>query len=555
MAQTSSGNRVQCDTGPGIVPSWHLAESLEDLVEVNDVLVHSAAVDRSSCRRLTEDTWQNITEDYAVDAQPRPQQPQQARLIALAETNRGRIYKVGSGLVIGRSPTATVQIVAGDVSRQHARIESTADGGWMIVDLGSRNGTRVNGKLAVEQRLQFGDWIQIGCQASFAFTHDDDVYDQLLQAQKMDAVGQLAGGVAHDFNNLLAALRTTVDYLDRRHSMGALSAEELPTRLQDMRNVVDHAARLTRQLLGFARRGSADEQTVDLSEVCQEVVELCRRTFDPAITIESRIQPDLCVTGEATELQQVLMNLCINARDAMPAGGTIAVSLERQAETNPLSPHPCGRAVLSVMDSGVGMDRQTAARVFEPFFTTKSTDRGTGLGLAVAYGVVARHGGHIHVKSRPGKGTTFQVYVPLRDDGSPVAAQPARRRISEQVSGQPRVLFVDDDPFVRQSTERLLNLLGCEVLSTARGEQAVEIYRENAGTIDIVLLDMLMPGCGGEQTYEMLKAVDSEVRVVVTSGHVDPESVDRMIRAGAAAFLPKPFTRETLAETINAATS
>ena len=352
-----------------------------------------------------------------------------AQLVQLVGEDAGRVYTIGEELYIGRGSDVMVKVVANDVSRKHARIALMEDGSFVVEDLGSRNGTRVNGVPVTTRILQYGDKIQIGASIVLVFTRFDMLDEQLLQMQKMDSIGKLSSSMAHDFGNLLAAIMGNLEFLQAHCGEHYGADGELIECLDEMRQAVQHGTEFTRRLLGFARRDTSDTNTVDVGAVVREVADLIRRSFNNS-TIEVDVAEDCRIFGNQERLHQVLMNLCMNAKDAMPEGGRLTLRGRRmqldleQAISVPLL-SPGVYVVLEVEDTGIGMDEATRRRVFEPFFTTKGPGKGTGLGLATVYGIVRSHGGQVHVDSERERGTTFRLFFPAQNTAT--EGQPTRR--------------------------------------------------------------------------------------------------------------------------------
>jgi len=377
--------------------------------------------------------------------------------------------------------------------------------------------------------------------------------EELLQAQKMESIGTLAGGIAHDFNNILG---TIVGYL-------GLLKEELPTNpdLQRYFEVLERSAlrasELTRQLLGFARKGKFEVRPLDLARLCSEVVELFRTTLDPRVQLQTHFPPDLpLVEGDASQLHQAVLNLCINARDAMPEGGLLELTLQPVIAPDPTSGDPPvlrPYACLTVRDTGVGMDEHVKSRMFEPFFTTKGPGKGTGLGLAMVYGIVRNHGGFLEVDSEVGKGTAVRMYLPVAG-GAGEAEQVGPE--SQPGTGE-TILVVDDEEPLCNLLRDVLTRRGYRVLVATDGEEALRVYREHGGRIDLVVLDMTMPGLSGMDTFDALRSLNPHARILLTSGYTHEQSAREAVARGAKGFLQKPFlisellarVREALAET------
>ncbi len=374
---------------------------------------------------------------------------------------------------------------------------------------------------------------------------------ELLQAQKMEAIGTLAGGVAHDFNNLLMVIQGNVSLmmldLDPDHPM--------MRRLEDISRNVQQGADLTRQLLGFAKGGKYDVRSIDINRLIREHDVVFQRTHK-GHTIEEDLASDLpAVTADRGQMEQILMNLYINAVQAMPDGGTIstATSCEivdaQKAAGFKVQP---GRYVcIRICDTGIGMDEKTLQRIFEPFFTTKEKSRGTGLGLASVYGIVQHHGGFIEVESQPTKGTTFRIYLPASDEPPVDDLKPSEQTISMQKGGMARtILLVDDEPMVRDVGEQLLRHLGCEVIQAESGKQAIDLYGKERRRIDGIILDMVMPGLSGGTVFDRLKEMDPDVRVILSSGYSIDGEAQAILDRGCRGFLQKPFTIKQLTEAL-----
>jgi signal transduction histidine kinase/CheY-like chemotaxis protein len=475
--------------------------------------------------------------------------PERAYLVVVMGPGVGRKYEVKDKIIIGRSPDADIQLAFGDVSRSHARVSRADTLSFFVEDLGSRNGTLVNGLPVGREELRFGDRIQIGASTILLFTYHDQLEEQLLQSQKMESIGRLAGGIAHDFNNLLGAVLNNVDFLDNLDPDERVGAEDVRACLGDIKTAIGRAVDLTKQMLGFARRGKYEDRPTSVTDLVREVSGMVRRTFDRAITVQARVEPELFVRGDRTQLHQVLMNLCLNARDAMAEGGLLCIEAEEVEPEQLDEPiraflNPGCHVVLTVRDNGAGMDEETRLRAFEPFFTTKPPGAGTGLGLATVYGIVKNHGGHVLLLSEKGKGSTFRVFLPAIEQAPAELDTGPQRLLADAGTGT--VLLADDEEVVRRSTRRLLKQLGFEVITAADGEEAVHLYEKHKGEILFVLLDLIMPRMGGEAAFEELKRIDPDVRVLIASGYTDESRARQLTNLGAKGFLPKPFDHEAL---------
>ena len=369
--------------------------------------------------------------------------------------------------------------------------------------------------------------------------------ERLRQAQKMEAVGQLAGGIAHDFNNILTAIRTYAnfmledlpeDHVSRREAAGVSKA-------------VDHAATLTRQLLAFSRRQIMQREVLDLNACVIDTEEILRRTLGADVQLSTSLAEDLgMVNADPGQIQQVLINLAVNARDAMPNGGRLRIetanaTLDAAYMQTHAAAEPGDYVMIAVRDTGVGMDRATQARIFEPFFTTKEKGKGTGLGLPTVYGIVKQSGGYVWVYSEPGQGTTFKVYLPR------VAGE--AERIDEPLSittltGTETILLVEDEESVREVSSRLLSRAGYTVVEAVDGRQALEIYSDRGADIDVIITDMVMPEMGGRELARRVRDMDPHIPIIFMSGYTDDDELRRSFLDRGSAFLEKPFTPELL---------
>ena len=478
------------------------------------------------------------------------------RLVVLMGSQVGRKYIVEENAVIGRAPEVAVCLEDPMISRRHAQVIREEGGEFRIEDLGSRNKTIVNGNAIDSHKLSFGDRIQLGKHTVLLFTHVDPAEERILQRQKMEAIGRLGAGIAHDFNNLLGAVLASIDYLDSIDGARPLADSEIQDCVGDIRAAALRAAELTQRLLGFARRGAEAHGPVDLSDLCRETVDLSRRTFDRSVRIEHALGTGMRVNGSRAQLHQVLMNLFINARDAMLKGGLLKVEV-RTASREELADLPLTTStdhiVVTVADTGVGMDAAIQAHIFEPFFTTKSVEAGSGLGLATVWEVVTSHGGHVKVDSTPGEGTLFQVFLPSVTTSA--AAAVSRQTVARDTPAGIRgvVLIVDDEAVVRRSLARLLTQAGHVVLQAADGREALEIYERAEKSPDVVLMDLDMPEVDGEACFDELLRLHPEVRVLFISGYRDEDRARRLLDRGAMGLLEKPCPAALLRQEIGRA--
>lgn len=373
--------------------------------------------------------------------------------------------------------------------------------------------------------------------------------EQLMHGEKLRALGTLAGGVAHEMNNLLAVVLGLASQLQET------SAADDP-RTAVLENIIAAAERggeLTRSLLGFARKTKVHYGEVELNPIVREQQRIVHRTVGKLVTIAGDLADDLApVRGDASMLAQLVLNLCVNAVDAMPDGGQLLLRTANEEVDAALAAarpglHPGPHVRLEVVDTGVGMTPEVRDRACEPFFTTKGPDRGTGLGLALVFGTVKEHGGDIDIASEPGRGTTVTVRLPAL--ASLARAPAARAAIGATARQGLRVLLVDDERLVRRTGELMLKSLGYGVLLAEHGQAALDIFRSGAG-VDLVILDLTMPGMDGATCFARLRALDPTVRIIISSGHVSDGHHDAIPGDGRTTFLDKPFNMRRLADAI-----
>jgi signal transduction histidine kinase len=367
---------------------------------------------------------------------------------------------------------------------------------------------------------------------------------QLRQAQKMEALGQLAGGVAHDFNNMLFAMLANVEVLEARSRQGVLGSSELHETLGQVKHIIDKAADLTKQLLAFGRRQPARRKRVDVGTLVADQVKMIRRTVSENIEIQTHVDPELRpVWADATQLSQVFTNLVVNARDAMAEGGQLTieadnVDLSASSAGSDLPVKPGPYVCLRVRDTGHGIDEQTRRRMFEPFFTTKPVGSGTGLGLSVAYGIVQEAGGCISVDSSPGEGTTVSVLLPAAEpeESAPPEPQPAL----ETVSGEQTILVCEDEEIVRKPMCEILRASGFQVIEAESAEHAIEVMAGYEGSVDLLITDVIMPGMNGPELVQALREQHPTLPVLYMSGYAPDEMAARIGVEKRARFAEKP---------------
>jgi len=372
--------------------------------------------------------------------------------------------------------------------------------------------------------------------------------EALRQAAKMEAIGRLAGGVAHDFNNLLTVVLGNLE-LVRGGGLGEADAEEL---LASAEAASKQAADLTRQMLGFARRQPLQSVVLDLNDLVREELKLIRRSIDTRVAVDFRHASGLHpVLADPIQIQQVLMNLCLNARDAMPEGGTIRIETTNEgipATAHADGPMQEGYVRLRVSDTGIGMSEDVRAKVFEPFFTTKDVGRGTGLGLAVVYGVTRQHGGWIECHSELGRGSRFDLYLPYAETGKFPEVQAVPASGGEKGRGEV-ILIADDEPSVRAVAETGLNHFGYRTIAVDDGSEAVAAFREQSEPISAVVLDLMMPVMTGRQAFDAIRKLDSQVPILFASAYSTSDQIPDPMPPKTS-FLSKPYTPTQLSTAI-----
>jgi two-component system cell cycle sensor histidine kinase/response regulator CckA len=369
---------------------------------------------------------------------------------------------------------------------------------------------------------------------------------QLQYAQKMEAVGTLAAGIAHNFNNLLMGIQGNTSLMFLKTDPG----HPFYARLKSIETAVANGSKLTSQLLGYARKGRYEVKLLDVNRLVMETSE----TFATAkreIRIHRELDEELWgILADQGQIEQGLLNLYVNAADAMPRGGDLFLKTEKVTHRDlvgkPYEVKPGNYVLISLRDTGVGMDEKTMQRIFDPFFTTKGFSRGTGLGLASVYGIIKAHAGYIDVKSKKGQGTTFSIYLPASGRISREEYEPC----SEIITGTETVLLVDDEEMILEVGAQMLEALGYKVLVARSGKEAIDIYKDNIDTIEVIVLDMIMPDMGGGETFNRLRGINRGVRVLLSSGYSIDGQAQEIIERGCDAFIQKPFRMEELSQKI-----
>jgi PAS domain S-box-containing protein len=461
------------------------------------------------------------------------------------------LFKVEAKKFIGRTD---VDLFGEEEAQQIEALDRRVLNGETVEEQHTQN---VDGKphtfhtVKVPMRDQAGTVIGV-CGVARDITERQSLEDQLRQAAKLEAVGQLAGGIAHDFNNLLQGILGYAGML----KLSAKPGDKVYQSSEVIEKTAERACELTQQLLGFARRGKIQNVAVDLHETILDVISLLSRTIDKNITIVQNLRAKAAyVLGDPGQMQQVILNLAINARDAMPDGGKLTFETDvvfldkdycrRHGECGP------GEYVLvSVSDSGRGIPKEIQERIFEPFFTTKQPGQGTGMGLAMVYGIVRNHGGSVRVYSEPDHGATFKIYVPL---AAGFATPQSNAALVAPIRGTGHVLVIDDEEVVRSSVSNMLRRLGYRVTTANDGVEGVERYRELGSEIDLVIIDMIMPKKGGLDCFLTLKGMNPDIRAVLSTGYSLDGTAREVLDEGMMGIIQKPYRIGQLSEVVAAA--
>ncbi|MBX7082390.1 MAG: response regulator [Nannocystaceae bacterium] len=465
------------------------------------------------------------------------------QLVVLLGNAVGQSLPLGSELVLGRG-MPELPIDDDGVSRRHASITARGDGTFVLRDLGSRNGTYVNGVRVQEVEIGVGDRIAMGGNTVLQLALRDRFEEQRRGAQKLQALGELAGGIAHDFNNLLGVVLANVSHLQALPHWNETDARRV---LAEVAEAARRAGELTHDLMAFARSGPRVLETLELSRVVDGAVRILSRTQPKSIAVDLAVQRDLRVRGDRARLEQVVANIGVNAIAAMPEGGRLRIAVSRCEAIPPEVADeefmlPAGDlALLSVVDSGVGMEPEVRRRAFEPFFSTRPRGAGTGLGLATAMAIVRDHGGHIAIHSRPGHGTAVHVFLPLRSGN----VQPERRTLDDAAPLSGRVLVADDEALVRLAARRVLEQAGLQVIEAADGRAAVDALAAG-DRVDLVLLDLDMPVMDGEQALGLIRQLRPALPVLISTGYVERAREEKLRATGIDGILDKPYDSLTL---------
>ncbi len=529
-------------------------------VDITDLKTKAARTEAAEERyrlfveRSAEGIWRfEVDPPIPTDLPPEEQIPLMARHGVLAECNLAMARQYGRDdprELIGAHITDLLDPAE---PKNREFLLAFIAGGYQVVDAESHEFDKQHRRLVFLNTLigivEDGRLIRVwGLQRDV--TERVQLEEEARQVRKMETAGRLAGGIAHDFNNLLTAILGTSEIL-----LSDLDPQsEQHADVEEIKRAATRAAGLTHQLLAFSRRQVLQPKVIDLNSLVRGVESLLRRLIGEHIQLSTRAGPDLwCVKADPGQMEQVVVNLCVNARDAMPTGGAVVIETSNiQLDSSPEGSEaviPPGRYVLlTVSDTGVGMDAETQLHLFEPFFTTKEPGKGTGLGLATVYGIVKQSGGYIFVESAPGSGTQFRIYLP-RVDGVPEVAFPPPPAVPDE-SGQGTILLVEDEESVRRLARRILEGVGYRILEAADGAEALAVAGAWQDELDLVITDVIMPEMSGQELSSRLREDAPGLRILYVSGYTD----DAILQHGAllpnTAFLQKPFTPAGLVQRV-----
>ena len=371
---------------------------------------------------------------------------------------------------------------------------------------------------------------------------------QLINAQKFESIGTLAGGIAHDFNNLLMGIQGNASLarfdLPENHPVNAF--------LDNIEKSIESGSRLTRQLIGYARKGRYEVKPVDVNRMIKNISETFGRTCKTISIYEDLAQDLLPVSADEGQMEQVFLNMLANSNQAMPGGGNIFVKTRNvgheEIDDSAFRVNPGRYVLISITDSGEGIDQEAIAHIFDPFFTTRGMGRGSGLGLASSYGIIKGHGGYVNVSSKLGEGTTFTIYFPSMTEKTPATTEKTGEK--KETSSKETILMVDDEKMILDVGSLILQKLGYHVLLAESGEKAIEIVRKTQSEIHLVLLDMIMPGIGGGEVFDIIKAVKPGIKVLLSSGYSVEGQAKKILDRGCNGFIQKPFNVGQLSEKI-----
>lgn len=473
-----------------------------------------------------------------VVADPRP------HLVVLTGDRAGRHIPVTDRVLMGRGVDCDLQLDVDDISRRHAEVRLKPDGRFVVEDRSSQNGTWVNGVPVELQEIYPGDRVRLGAKTLVMLSMFGDVEGELLHQQRLESLGMLAGSLAHDFNNLMAVVLGNAEFLAVQTPDSPIGSEAVSSAMDDLKAAAQDAADLTRQLLTLSRKAPVEEQVIDVGQLIGDVVRMLRRRLGSEIEVHTDVPRPLVVVGDPVQLRQVLVNLCVNAKDAMPSGGTLTLSAFRQ-ERGGLEGEVI---VLQVRDTGVGLSKEACGRVFEPFYSGKALGRGTGLGLAIVERIVGNHGGQVTVNSELTVGTTFQVSLPLRTKAD--RATPPTRPLQSQprlgTTAASLVMVIDDNALNARALIRNLGHLGYRTMHAQSSEEALRLLQGLKDEVALTFVDADLRGLGASEVCHAQREHHPHIKLVLTCGTMNDAVTDLRRDVKPDLVLVKPYQQFVL---------
>lgn len=471
-------------------------------------------------------------------------------MIIFANETFLKTYGYGKNELIGKS-IEIIHSARNPVNQIQRSVSESLTGGWQgeLIDR-RKDGSEFTSFLSTSAVHDDSGRPLVIIGVSRDITERKQLEDQLRQSQKMEAIGQLAGGIAHDFNNLLTVIDGYIELLYSR--IDEISPHQ--NWVNQIRKASERAGSLTRQLLAFSRRQILQPKPLDLNQLVKEMSILLKRLIGEDVELTTELNPDIGqIKADPSQIEQVLMNLAVNARDAMPEGGQLTIATKKvhlDGEYAKYHPglKPGVYVLLSIGDTGIGMSREVQARIFEPFFTTKEKGKGTGLGLATVYGIVKQSGGHIGVDSEIGVGTTFKICLPSIECER--LTPPDIENDESDITGKETILVVEDEFMVRELVCDTLRNYGYTVIEAANGKNARQVFEQYQGRIDLVLTDVIMPEMSGRKLIELLSLNNTELKALFMSGYTDEAIINHGVLEPGMAFIQKPFTPTVLAKKV-----
>ena len=457
-----------------------------------------------------------------------------------------KIFGYGSEEVLGKNmylilaPQESYDIYKKEFGKFRQTGEGHVEGKFFEFTAVKKDGTKFPAEVSVSSMYIVGQWQATGIIRDI--TKRKKMEEELLRVHKLESIGVLAGGIAHDFNNILMGIDGYVFLMLK----DIHPSHPHYDRLQSITKQVQSGAKLTSQLLGYARKGKYEVKPLNLDRLIEESSEAFGRTRKEITVSRFLCRDRITIKADWGQMEQILLNLYINAADAMPNGGSLILKTTHRTHEEMshkvYEPRPGRYVELMVTDTGEGIDKDDMERIFDPFFTTKEMGRGTGLGLASVYGIIKAHNGYIDVESEKGEGTTFKIYLPLSEEKVLKVEESAE----EVIKGNGTILFIDDEEIVRDACKHMLEAIDYRVLTAGNGKEALEIYKEYSSRIDIILLDMIMPGMNGGEVYDRITGINPDAKIILVTGYSIDGQATAILERGCDGFIQKPFRLKDL---------